>query len=167
MKILRAEIGVAISIGVATLVALLMLIYGRWLIPWTFFFTARGIPSPFALCVFAGMALYISDRRSFLIRRSGDKLTAALLAILGFALMAESSLEVLFALWWMNWGGPSSWEEWMIYMLASALTGLVFLSGMILMLDWDKMVGDKSPYQPSGHAFNIVQIRCFPRCPRK
>lgn len=160
---MRAEIGVAILIGAATLVALLMLIYGRWLIPWTFFFTALGIPSPFALCFVAGMALYISDRKSFLNRRNGDKYVAAWLAILGFLLMAESSLEVVFVLWWMSWAGPSSWEEWMIYMLASALTGFVFLSGMILMSDWDKMVGDKSRYQPSGQRLDVETLTRYPR----
>jgi len=159
----RAEIGVAILIGVATLVAFLMLIYIRWLpwtIPWTFLFARGGIPSPFALCFFAGMALYISDRKSFLIRRSGEEHTAVLLAVLGFVLMAGSVIEGLSTLVWMGVGG---WEGWVIGAFTLVYIGLVFLSGLLLISDPDKMVEDKSRYPPSAQRLDVETQTKYPR----
>ena len=161
---MRAEIGVAILGGVATFVAFLMLTYGRGSFYWpvTFLFTRGGIPSPFALCFFVGAALYISDRKDFSIRRSGDKLTATLFAILGFVLMAENSLEGLLIL--SGWGGlPSSWEEWMYFGVPLAYNGLALLSGALLLSDSDKMVEDKSRYQPPARRLEVETLTRYPR----
>lgn len=115
MKVLRAEIGIAILIGVATLWGILLLYsrgWGFWL-AWT---------------PLVGMALYISDRKGFLIRRSGDESKAALLAILGLALICESLFEGLFTLGlFIHWGGSLT-----LCAFALAFDGLVFLFGWLL-----------------------------------
>jgi len=164
LKILRAEIGVAILGGVATFVAFLMLMYGRGSLYWpvTFLFTRGEIPSPFALCFFVGTALYISDRKSFLIRRSGDKLTPTLLAILGFVLMAENSHEGLLILSGLG-GLPSSWEQWMYFGVPLAYNGLALLSGALLLSDSDKMVEDKSRYQSPVRRLDVETQTKYPR----
>ena len=165
MKILRAEIGVAILMGVATYVGFLMLTFVGWLL-WlagSFRFTMRGIPSPFALSSFVGMALYISDRKGFLIRRSGNELIAALLAILGFVLMAESISEGLFTLFWMRWGGTPSWDKRMIDAFTFAFDILVFLSGLLLLTEPNKMLEDKRLYPPSAQRLDVEAQTKYPR----
>ena len=76
-----------------------------------------------------------------------------LLRIFGLALIVESVIDGILILVWtssLSWGDSPSWEGLMIYMLALALAGLVFLFGVLLLFDCGKMLEDKSLYQPSG-----------------
>jgi hypothetical protein len=138
LKVLRAEIGVAILIGVAIFIGIIMLI----IFPFPGISVSLIFTVPWML---TGMVLYISDRKGFLIRRSGDKNTAVGLAILGLALISESLYDGIFTLGlFIHWGGSASWEAF-----ALAFSGLVLLFGGLLLFDQGKMVEDKSLYQPS------------------
>lgn len=163
LKSKRAEIGVAILVGGAIFTGIIMLIvfpfpgmsvFLIFTLPWIFAGIASRINFPFAFCVFAGVALYISDRKSFLNRRSGDKYVAAWLAILGLALIVESGIDGMLNLSWtawaqsMGWGSPS-WEGLMILASRFAFSGLVFVFGVLLFSDHEKMLEDKKRYPTS------------------
>jgi len=167
LKSERAEIGIVILVGVAIFWGMLLLSFRGWfrLLVSTSLFTGGWVVfSPFVLCVFVGIAVYISDRKGFLIRRSGNESIAALLAILGLALMAESVFEGLFILIMMGWGGgPTSWEAWIIGSIPLAFDGLVFLSGLLLISDPDKMVEDKKLYPPSPQRLDVATQTKYPR----
>lgn len=166
MKALRAEIGVAILVGVAILIALCMLII--FAVPWRYLFFVGGIPISLAFCVFAGVALYISDRKSFLIRRSGDRYASVFIAILGLALIVESIIDGILNLSWTAWAqlmgwGPPSWEGLMILVSRFAFSGLAFLFGVLLLFDYGKIVEDKRVYQPSVRRLDVETQTKYPR----
>jgi len=149
---MRAEIGVAILVGVAILIGIIMLII--------FPFPGISVSSIFTVpWMFTGMVLYISDREGFLIRRSGDQSKAALLAILGIALISESLYDGVFTLGlFIRWGGSASWEAF-----ALAFSGLIFLFGWLLLLDQKKMLEDKSLYPPSVGRLDVETKTRYPR----
>ncbi|UCC33916.1 MAG: hypothetical protein JSW53_02630 [Candidatus Bathyarchaeota archaeon] len=159
LKSERAEIGVAIPMGVAILVGILILTpvgrfvvfvsalpYNRWGINY-YSLAVDGI-------LLAGMALYISGRRSFLLRRSGEKLTAALLGILGLALIVESGAVGLFALILSTYGG----EGGVIGILVLAFYALIFRFGLLLLSDSGKILEDKS-HPPSRPKLDVAPTR--------
>jgi hypothetical protein len=152
LKILRAEIGIAILIGVAIFIGIIMLII----------FPFPGISVSLIFTVpwmFTGMVLYISDRGGFLIRRSGDESKAALLAILGIALISESLYDGVVTLGlFIRWGGSASWEAF-----ALAFSGLVFLFGWLLFFDQGKMAEDKMLYPPSPQRLDVETQTKYPR----
>jgi hypothetical protein len=154
LKSLRAEIGIALLIVVAMFIGIITLIFFLPVLSGYSLFTAP--------CVFAGMALYISDRKGFLIRRSGNARIAALLAILGLALIFESGLDGLFIVLYMGWG-IRSWEAWIIIAFFLAFDGLVFLFGLLLISDPDRMVEDKRPYPPSVQRLDVETQTEYPR----
>ncbi|NIO38073.1 hypothetical protein GTO27_10290 [Candidatus Bathyarchaeota archaeon] len=176
MKVLRAEIGIAILIGVAILIGIIMPIafpfpgmsvFLIFTLPWMFAGIASRINFPFALCVFAGMALYILDRRSFLNRRSGNKDTAVFLAILGLALIVESVTDGILNLSWAAWEqsmwGPLSREGSMVLAFRLVFNSLVFLSGVLLLLDQGKILEDKSLGQSSRPRLDAEARTRYPR----
>jgi len=124
LKFLRAEIGVAMSIVSYILLWVVSIGYLR---------------SVFVFCVLAGMALYVSDRKGFLNRRSGDKDTAVGLAILGLALIVIDSFLGVFVLSWMGLIRSVSrswtWKNSMIEASYLAFFGLVFLFSGLLFFD--------------------------------
>jgi hypothetical protein len=152
LKFLRAEIGIAILIGVAIFIGIIMLII----------FPFPGISVSLIFTVpwmFTGMVLYISDRGGFLIRRSGDESKAALLAILGIALISESLYDGVVTLGlFIRWGGSASWEAF-----ALAFSGLVFLFGWLLFFDQGKMAEDKMLYPPSPQRLDVETQTKYPR----
>lgn len=176
MKFLRAEIGVAVLVGVAMFIGVIMLavfpfpgrsVFLVFALPWISAGIASRINFPFAFCVFAGMALYISDRRSFLIRRSGNKDTAVWLTILGFLMIVESVIDGILILVWMGFWtggvfGPLSWEGRGILAFLLACDGLGFLFGMLLLFDMRKMLGGKSLYPPSQRRLDMETQTKYP-----
>ena len=165
LKSLRAEIGVAILIGVAMFFGILTLICGWVWFALSFLLTRGGIPSPFALCSFVGMALYISGRRSFLKRRSGERNTALLLGILGLALTVESIIEGLFVslIWvWAGTYSPLPLEELIIYAFALAIYSLAFGFGVLLLSDQGKILEDKRRYPPSPQRLDVETQTKYP-----
>lgn len=167
---MRAEIGVAILFGVVILIAfhMLQVFPYSWMLVHT---VLAEIPSPLAFCIFVGMALcmalYISDRRSFLNRRSGDKSTAVWLSILGLVLIFESVFDVFSVLILMRVDALISrswtWGKSIMYMVAFAFSGLVFLSGGLLLLDREKMLEDRNLGQPSRQRFDVEAKTRYPR----
>ena len=152
MKIPRAEIGIAILIGVAIFIGIIMLI----IFPFPGISVSLIFTVPWML---TGMVLYISDRKSFLIRRSGDQSKAALLAILGIALISESLYDGVVTLGlFIRWGGSASWEAF-----ALAFSGLVFLFGWLLFFDQGKMAEDKMLYPPSPQRLDVEMQTKYPR----
>ena len=152
MKILRAEIGVAVLVGVAIFIGIIMLI----IFPFPGISVSLIFTVPWML---TGMVLYISDRKGFLIRRSGDQSKAALLAILGIALISESLYDGVFTLGlFIRWGGSASWEAF-----ALAFSGLVFLFGWLLLFDQGKMAEDKKLYPPSPQRLDVETQTKYPR----
>jgi hypothetical protein len=140
LKFLRAEIGLATFI-----VSYVM-----------FWVSGSHLGIFFFFCVIAGMALYVSDRKDFLNRRSGDKGIAVLLAILGLALIVINLFLGLLLLSWTrvirdvsrSW----TWKDSMIAMSYIALyAGLFFLFGGLLLCDglgarfdiWDRPLPSK------------------------
>jgi len=170
LRFMRAEIGVAILFGVVILIAfhMLQVFPYSWMLVYT---VLAEIPSPLAFCVFVGMALcmalYISDRRSFLNRRSGDKSTAVWLAILGLILILEGVFDGYSVLVLMRvdaWiGGSWTWEKSIMYLFAFAFSGLVFLSGGLLLSDQEKMLEDKSLHPPSVRRLDVETKTKYPR----
>ena len=128
LKVLRAEIGVAISIA-----SYVML----WVV------SASHLGNFFAFCVIAGVALYVWDRKGFLNRRSGDKNTAVGLAILGLALIVINFVLGVFIFLWMGWSQSIIGASYL------AFYGLVFVFGVLLFSDHEKMLEDKRRYPPS------------------
>ena len=124
LKFLRAEIGL-----------------GMFIVSYVMFWVSGShLGIFFFFCVIAGMALYVWDRKGFLNRRSGDKGTAVLLAILGLALIVINLYLGLFLLSWTgmirdvtrSW----TWKDSMIAMSYIALySGLFFLFGWLLLCD--------------------------------
>jgi len=157
LKSLRAEIGIVLLIGVAMSIGVIMLIFLPFQLPVLSGFYIFTLP-----CMFAGMVLYVSDRKGFLIRRSGDKSKATLLFILGFALIFESGADALFIGRWMGFG-IYSWEAWIIIAFLLAFDGLVFLSGGLLLSDQGKMVEDKGLYPPSERRLDVETQTEYPR----
>lgn len=155
LKSERAEVGIALLIVVAMSIGIIM--------PNLFFLPVLSGLYIFTLpCMFAGMVLYVSDRKGFLIRRSGNALIAALLAILGLALILESGFDGLFIVLYMGWG-IRSWEAWIITAFFLAFDGLVFLFGLLLISDPDRMVEDKRPYPPSVQRLDVETQTEYPR----
>jgi len=123
----------------------------------------------FVFCVIAGLALYISDRKGFLNRRSGDKTWAIPLAILGLTLIVQSFIYGMFTMIWTRWDPwldrfwPLTWEESMIRASYLAISGLVLLFGILLFLDVGKMLEDKSRYPPSLQRLDVETQTRYPR----
>jgi hypothetical protein len=166
LKSERAEVGLGILILVAIFWGMLLLSLIGWLqllVSTSRFTGGWAFLSPSVLGVFVGMAVYISDRKGFLIRRSGNGLIAALLAILGFFLICEGLSEGLLFLSLMGLGGgPTSWEAWIIVAFFLAFDGLVVLSGILLMSDLDRIVEDKKRYAPSAERFDVETQTQYP-----
>jgi len=163
-------VGVATFIGIIMLIAFPfpgMSVFLIFTLPWISAGIAGRINFPFAFCVFAGMALYILDRKSFWKRRSGNKGTAVFLAILGLALMVESVTDGILNLSWAAWEqsmwGPLSREGSMVLAFRLAFNGLVFLSGVLLLLDQGKILEDKSLGQSSRQRFGVEARTRYPR----
>ena len=167
LKSERAEVGIGMLILVAIFWGILLLSIRGWLqlLVSTSRFTGGWVLiSPSVLGVFVGMAVYISDRKGFLIRRSGNELIAASLAILGFFLMCEGLFEGLLFFFGMAWGGgPASWEGWIVCAFFLAFDGLVVLSGIVLMSDLDRIVEDKRLYPPSVRRLDVETLTRYPR----
>jgi amino acid transporter len=151
---MRAEIGIAMSIVSYILSMVVSIDYLR---------------ISFVFCVIAGMALYISDRKDFLRRQSGNKTWAVPLAILGLALIVQSFIYGMFTMIWMRWDPwldqfwPLTWEESMIQASYLAIYGLVFLFGILLFFDVSKMLEDKRFYPPSGRRLDVATQPKYPR----
>jgi len=60
-------------------------------------------------------------------------------------------------------GGPWTWEKSIMYMFAFAFSGLVFLFGGLLLSDQNKMLKDKSLYQPSLQRLDVEAKTRYPR----
>lgn len=167
LKSERAEVGIGILILVAIFWGILLLSLRGWfqlLVSTSRFTGGWAVLSPSVLGVFVGMAVYISDRKGFLIRRSGDKNTALRLAILGFFLICEGLYEGLLFLSLMGLGGgPTSWEAWMIIAFPLAFDGLVVLSGTLLFSDLGRIVEDKRLYPPSAERLDVETQTKYPR----
>jgi len=154
LKVRRAEIGVAMSIVSYILSMVVSIGYLR---------------ISFVFCVLAGLALYISDRKGFLSRQSGNKTWAVPLAILGLALIVQSFIYGMFTMIWMRWDPwldqfwPLTWEESMIRASYLAIYGLVFLFGILLFFEVSKMLEDRSPHQPPRQRLGIETQTKYPR----
>jgi hypothetical protein len=166
LKSERAEVGIGILILVAIFWGMLLLSLIGWLqllVSTSRFTGGWAFLSPSVLGVFVGMAVYLSDRKGFLIRRSRNELIAALLAILGFFLICEGLSEGLLFLSLMGLGGgPTSWEGWIVCAFFLTFDGLVVLSGILLMSDLDRIVEDKHPYAPSAERLDVETQTKYP-----
>jgi len=122
-------------------------------IPYSFWVSFVDVMIGVAFCVhIASLTLYISDRKGFWNRRSGNKFASALVAILSLILIVENLISGSLSFYALGIAQAHSrrtltWEESRVYILTLVLNVLGFLSGVVLLFDLDKMLKTQVSYR--------------------